>query len=133
MVHLLAVPHPERPCQDTLSPWLLLCTYDVLLRTANVILYVLTTWIGGVVGISYFTCSTSATRPTRRSHMHSKWDAGMLVTPTSWCVAAGRMTLSVPTHHASTQVPSYHLSACHSEGEAYCRQGKKGGLWDVQG
>lgn len=103
-------------------------------------LYVLTVWIGGVVGIQLFhlqhQCNDVAYRVT--AAMHSKWDAGMigsthLLVP--WPLTM--MTAGIEfhhIHHASTQVPSYHLAACHYEGEAHRREGKgDAGFWDRAG
>lgn len=102
-----------------------------LLGSKTTLLYIASTWVGGIIGIQLFHLQHQCNTPYRVSPpVHSKWDAGMWGSThllVSWPFTL--MTLGIEfhhIHHASTQVPCYNLHACHDEGAST-------GLWKRAG
>ena len=86
----------------------------------------LASWVGGLIGIQLFHLQHQCNTPYRVTPaVHSKWDAGML--GSTHLLVPFPLTLVTAAiefhhiHHASTQVPSYHLAACHREGEMHVK------------
>eukprot|EP00505_MAST-04D_sp_SCG-Rhode-Island_P003232 Stramenopile-MAST_4_protein_3232 len=101
------------------------------------LLHVAGAWVGGIIGIQLFHLQHQCNTPYRVNPLkHSKWDAGMFGSThlvVWWPLSL--FTLGIEfhhIHHASTQVPSYNLAACHDEGLSLIRNGDKG-LWERAG
>ena len=93
-----------------------------ILGSRTALLFLIASWIGGMIGLQLFHLQHQCNSPYRVDHLkHSMWDAGMvgsthLLVP--WPLTL--MTLGIEyhhIHHASTRVPCYNLAKCHDEGE----------------
>jgi omega-6 fatty acid desaturase (delta-12 desaturase) len=116
-----------------------------LLGQKTTLLYLTSTWVGGIIGIQLFHLQHQCNTPYRVTPpIHSKWDAGMLGSTyllMPWPLSF--MTLGIEyhhIHHASTQVPCYNLAACHDEGTRWShskdvagKSGSKPNLWERAG
>ena len=116
-----------------------------ILGERTTLLYMTSTFFGGVIGIQLFHLQHQCNTPYRVAPpVHSKWDAGMLgSTHLLVPYPLTLMTLGIEfhhIHHASTQVPCYNLASCHNEGVSYKGKGAKPdqngvyqGLWERAG
>lgn len=106
-------------------PFLAVCGYQ------TVLLYLLASWIAGMIGLQLFHLQHQCNTPYRVEGKgeHSKYDAGMLgSTHLLVPFPLTEMTMGIEyhhIHHASTQVPGYHLRACHEEGALRKQKGSE--------
>ena len=88
------------------------------------------------MGIQLFHLPHQCGTPYRVAPYALKWDAGMLGSThllVPWpltAMTADRVPPHSPCLHSGTILPFVCVPL---KGEAYCRQGKKGGLWDRAG
>lgn len=103
----------------------------LLLGWKTALLYVVSAWVAGIIGIQLFHLQHQCNTPYRVQHNdHSSWDAGMAgSTHLHVAFPFTYATMGIEyhhIHHASTRVPGYNLAACHAEG-------MKHGLWEKAG
>ena len=126
-------PFIKSPLETLLLRLLFYAPLYFFLGWRTTLLYLTSSWVGGMIGLQLFHLQHQCNTPYRVDHRtHSSWDAGILGSThllVSWPI--NLMTLGIEfhhIHHASTRVPGYNLAKCHSEGEAvfghgWCRLG----------
>ena len=118
----IVFPFIKSPSETLMNRAAFYLPYYCLFGFKTSFLYLVASWVGGMIGLQLFHLQHQCNSPYRVSHAkHSMWDAGIvgsthLLVP--WPLSL--MTLGIEfhhIHHACTRVPCYHLATCHNEGE----------------